>query len=36
MLKERNYSYTKNRELVGYGGGMWRKQFLLNLEMKNI
>ena len=22
----------KNGELVGYGGGMWRKQFLLNLE----
>lgn len=25
----------KNGELVGYGGGMWRKQFLLNLENKN-
>jgi AraC family transcriptional regulator of adaptative response/methylated-DNA-[protein]-cysteine methyltransferase len=24
----------KNGELVGYGGGMWRKQFLLNLEKK--
>jgi len=24
----------KNGELAGYGGGMWRKQFLLNLEMK--
>jgi len=23
----------KNGELVGYRGGMWRKQFLLNLEM---
>lgn len=22
----------KNGQLVGYGGGMWRKQFLLNLE----
>ena len=26
----------KNGELVGYGGGMWRKQFLLNLEKSNI
>jgi AraC family transcriptional regulator of adaptative response/methylated-DNA-[protein]-cysteine methyltransferase len=26
----------KNGELVGYGGGMWRKQFLLNLEKINI
>jgi len=25
----------KNGELVGYGGGMWRKQFLLNLEKSN-
>ncbi len=25
----------KNGELVGYGGGMWRKQFLLNLEKGN-
>lgn len=25
----------KNGELVGYGGGMWRKQFLLNLEKNN-
>jgi len=25
----------KNGELVGYGGGMWRKRFLLNLEKKN-
>ncbi|MGB5894302.1 MAG: MGMT family protein [Ignavibacteriaceae bacterium] len=24
----------KNGQLVGYSGGMWRKQFLLNLEMK--
>lgn len=24
----------KNGELVGYGGGIWRKQFLLNHEMK--
>jgi O-6-methylguanine DNA methyltransferase len=24
----------KNRELVAYGGGMWRKQFLLSLEKK--
>ena len=25
----------KNGRLVGYGGGMWRKQFLLNLEKSN-
>ena len=25
----------KNGELVGYGGGMWRKQYLLNLEKRN-
>lgn len=25
----------KNGEMVGYGGGTWRKQFLLNLEGKN-
>ena len=25
----------KNGELVGYGGGMWRKQYLLKLEKKN-
>jgi len=25
----------KDGQLVGYGGGMWRKQFLLNLERKN-
>ena len=25
----------KNGLLVGYGGGMWRKQFLLNLERSN-
>lgn len=25
----------KNGELAGYGGGMWRKQFLFNLEKKN-
>jgi O6-methylguanine-DNA--protein-cysteine methyltransferase len=24
----------KNGELVGYGGGMWRKKFLSNLEKK--
>ena len=23
-----------NRELVGYGGGLWRKKWLLDLEMK--
>jgi O-6-methylguanine DNA methyltransferase len=23
-------------KLVGYGGGLWRKKYLLNLEMKNI
>jgi len=27
--------FGKNGELVGYGGGMWRKQFLLNLEKKS-
>ncbi len=26
----------KNGKLVGYGGGLWRKQFLLDLELKNI
>jgi len=26
----------KNGRLVGYGGGMWRKQFLLNLEKGHI
>jgi len=26
----------KDGKLVGYGGGMWRKQYLLNLEKKNI
>jgi AraC family transcriptional regulator, regulatory protein of adaptative response / methylated-DNA-[protein]-cysteine methyltransferase len=25
----------KNGQLVGYGGGMWRKQYLINLEMSN-
>jgi AraC family transcriptional regulator of adaptative response/methylated-DNA-[protein]-cysteine methyltransferase len=25
----------KNGELVGYGGGLWRKKFLLNLEKNN-
>ncbi len=25
----------KDGQLVGYGGGMWRKQYLLNLEKKN-
>jgi AraC family transcriptional regulator of adaptative response/methylated-DNA-[protein]-cysteine methyltransferase len=25
----------KDGQLVGYGGGMWRKQFLLNLEKSN-
>lgn len=25
----------KNGQLVGYGGGMWRKRFLLNLEKSN-
>jgi AraC family transcriptional regulator of adaptative response/methylated-DNA-[protein]-cysteine methyltransferase len=25
----------KDGQLVGYGGGMWRKRFLLNLEKKN-
>jgi AraC family transcriptional regulator of adaptative response/methylated-DNA-[protein]-cysteine methyltransferase len=25
----------KDGQLVGYGGGMWRKQFLLNLEKQN-
>jgi AraC family transcriptional regulator of adaptative response/methylated-DNA-[protein]-cysteine methyltransferase len=25
----------KDGKLVGYGGGIWRKQFLLNLERKN-
>jgi AraC family transcriptional regulator of adaptative response/methylated-DNA-[protein]-cysteine methyltransferase len=25
----------KNGKLVGYGGGLWRKQYLLNLEQKN-
>ncbi|HEX9971923.1 MAG TPA: methylated-DNA--[protein]-cysteine S-methyltransferase, partial [bacterium] len=24
-----------NGELVGYGGGLWRKQYLLNLEREN-
>ena len=23
-----------NRELIGYGGGLWRKKFLLDLEMR--
>ncbi|OQX94989.1 hypothetical protein B6I21_07765 [candidate division KSB1 bacterium 4572_119] len=23
-------------KLVGYGGGLWRKQYLLNLEMGNL
>jgi len=26
----------KDGKLVGYGGGIWRKQYLLNLEKKNI
>ena len=25
----------KNGKLVGYGGGLWRKQYLLDLERKN-
>ena len=25
----------KDGQLVGYGGGMWRKQYLLNLEKRN-
>jgi alkylated DNA nucleotide flippase Atl1 len=24
-----------NGKLVGYGGGLWRKQYLLNLEIQN-
>jgi O6-methylguanine-DNA--protein-cysteine methyltransferase len=24
----------KNGQLRGYGGGLWRKQFLLDLELK--
>ena len=27
---------AKNGDLAGYGGGLWRKQFLLNLEQTNI
>ena len=26
----------KDGKLVGYGGGIWRKQFLLNLEKNNL
>src|SRR3970282_165751 len=26
----------KNGKLVGYGGGIWRKQFLLNLENRKV
>lgn len=26
----------KNGKLVGYGGGLWRKQYLLDLEQKNL
>ncbi len=25
----------KDGKLVGYGGGLWRKQYLLNLERSN-
>lgn len=25
-----------NGKLIGYGGGLWRKEFLLNLEMGNL
>jgi AraC family transcriptional regulator, regulatory protein of adaptative response / methylated-DNA-[protein]-cysteine methyltransferase len=25
-----------NGELINYGGGIWRKQYLINLEMKNL
>jgi len=27
---------AKNGDLAGYGGGLWRKEFLLNLEQANI
>ena len=35
ILVPRHRVLGKNGELVGYGGGLWRKQYLLDLERRN-